>query len=361
MIRDRTATVGIAVGVAMLVAAALQFSGGYYALAAGILGGCRRDRCGCAAHARSAPSRPAFESLRRCSSPWVRGRSSRPDGVGCRRSPGGFAGLMLAGCLGSDRRIGARSACSRRCRRSPRWDHGARGESFSPRLGRDPLRPDWFRVRQLEGPIGYHNGEATIFAMGVPLALWVATSTATLAAGSRRGGCSALSLDRSPDPVPRIARGDRFRRPAAAGDSSRRARLAALALLLAAASAPLFLALRTVDRALIDGRPLDDPAFRNYVLLALLLALVVGALSLPSLPPMPVDAATGVRARRCGGRVRRSSRLRSGPTFSPRTSAISADRSPPSQMSVRGRRRRHAAVQPLAHGSNRDCGRSLWR
>ena len=48
----------------------------------------------------------------------------------------------------------------------------------------------------------------------------------------------------------------------------------------------LFLALQPVDRALVDGRPLDDPAFTHYVTLAFGLAVLLGALSLFSLPPV---------------------------------------------------------------------------
>ncbi len=82
---------------------------------------------------------------------------------------------------------------------------------------------------------------------------------------------------------------------------ARRRRLAMLALLLAATSVALFLSLRAVDRALIDGRPLDDPAFRNYALLTLVLALVVAALSSLSPPRTRLtrrqtNAAVGVGA-----------------------------------------------------------------
>ncbi len=75
---------------------------------------------------------------------------------------------------------------------------------------------------------------------------------------------------------------------------TRRARLAALAGALTVAGVVLFAALQSVDSALIEGRPLDDPAFSRYAAIAFGLAAVLAALSLPALPPLQLRRRTAL-------------------------------------------------------------------
>ena len=279
--RDRTATVGIAVGVALLVATALQFSGGYYALAAGILGGLVAIGAFALLTLGLVPARPAVLAASMLVALGAWSVVSTSWG-GLPQVSWRFAGLTLAAASA----LVAGSALGAHARAVVGGVLGgitAHAVVVLATVGSGSAPTDWFRSRQLEGPIGYHNGEASMCAMGVPLALWLATSPRR---SLRAGGAAAAVLFLA------IILLTQSRGSLAATTFAvllqlalvRRGRLALLALLLTATSAVLFISLRAVDRALIGGRPLDDPAFRNYVVLTLVLAVVVGALSSLSPP-----------------------------------------------------------------------------
>jgi len=139
----------------------------------------------------------------------------------------------------------------------------------------------WFEVRYLAGPVGYHNAEATILVVGLPIAIWAAASAQRYlrAAGATAGVLlvSTIMLTQSRGAlvaatvsvVTQIA-------------VSRRLRVAAISLALGAAGAVLFLPLRNVDRALISGNR-DASDLTTYVLVTFLLGLVLGIASIPAI------------------------------------------------------------------------------
>ncbi len=279
--RDRTATIGIATGVAILVATGLAVSGGYYALAAGILGGVVAITAVALLTLGLAPARPAVAAASMLVALGTWSVVSASWG-GLPQVSWRFVGLMIAGAsaliAGSALGEHAHAIVS-----GVLIGITVHAVIVLATVGSGSAPTDWFRIRQLEGPIGYHNGEATICAMGVPLALWVATSDrrSLRAAGAAAAVLflSIVLLTQSRGSLAAVALAVLAQLALA-----RRGRLAVLAVLLASSAAALFFSLRRVDRALIDGRPLDDPAFRNYALVTLLVALVVGGLSSMSLP-----------------------------------------------------------------------------
>ncbi len=282
MSRTDAASAGIAVAIAALVAGGLEFSAGYYALASGILGGIAVIAAGAAVLLGLMPTRAAVGVA--CSllglAAWA-GLSTVWGGLP--QPAWRFAGTLVAAAAA----VIAGSSLA------------ARGRAVGVGVligitvhavlvitivaaGAEP--ENWFRIRQLEGPIGYHNGEAVVAAMGVPLAVWIGTFARSWA---RAAGASAAVfllglafLTQSRGSLAAVALALTIQVVTA-----RRARVALLVVMLVPVSAALFLSLRNVDRALVDGRPLDDPAFAHYGLVTLVLALVVGGLSLIPLPP----------------------------------------------------------------------------
>ena len=283
MTHDRKTTVAVAVAVAMLVAAGLQFSGGYYALATGILGAIVAVAAVTLLTLGLTPSRPAVAAASMMGALGAWSALSTAWG-GLPHASWRLAGLTLAGAAA----LLVGSALAKRARAvvgGVLAGITVHTIAVLATVGSGSAPTDWFRERQLEGSIGYHNGEATIFAMGLPLALWVASSGRRL----ERAAGSAVALLLLAAALMTQSRGSLVAIALAIGLQlaiARRARVAALAIVLAAAGVALFLSLRSVDRALVESRPLDDPVFTRHVLLVLLLALIVGALSLPSLPPV---------------------------------------------------------------------------
>lgn len=284
--------VAVAVALAMLVAAGLQFSGGYYALATGILGGIVAVAAAVLLTLGLTPSRPAVAAASMLGALGAWSVLSTSWG-GIPHLSWRLTGLLLAGAAA----LLVGSALAAR----PRAVVGGVLAGITVHaiivlatVGSGSSPADWFRERQLEGSIGYHNGEATIFAMGIPLALFVAASGRRLerVAGSAAAvlllGAALMTQSRGSLIAIVLAITLQFA-------IAPRARVAALTIVIAAAGVALFLSLRSVDRALVDSRPLDDPVFTRHVLLVLLLALIVGSLSLASLPP--------VRFTRRGARV----------------------------------------------------------
>src|SRR6185295_18877335 len=110
----------------------------------------------------------------------------------------------------------------------------------------------WYYQRYLEGPVGYHNAQATLFALGVPLALGAATSrrlpVRVVGAAALGPLVGALILTQS--------RGALL----ALGIASvvllawaRDLRLVLFALPAAAVTGGMLLAVRSVDAALVEG------------------------------------------------------------------------------------------------------------
>ena len=339
MTRDRTAAVGIAVAVATLVAAALQFSGGYYALATGILGAVVGDRRCCAAHRGTVAL--ATRSLRRVD-------AGRPGClVGCLDDLGRAATRLVAirraharGRLGADRGIRSRGALARGRRRRAHRHHRARRDRPRDRCGRfgarrlvsgaPARRTD--RVPQRRG--GYLRDGRSARSLGCQL---------QAPRRARRRFCdrSAPPLRCAPDPIPRLAPGDRDRRPAPADACQARPTSPCSRSFLP--QPPPALHLAACGRPSPDRRaPLDDPAFARYVLLAFLLAFAVGALSLISLPPLRLTQRQARASSPAGVTIMRSSRRRSRSQSSCRTSVTSEGRSLP--------RRTHPSPPPAIRG-----------
>jgi tetratricopeptide (TPR) repeat protein len=286
--RERAVAAGIAVAVAAGVVGGLHYSGGYYALAAGILGALVAIAATALLVLGLAPSRPAVVSAATlaglgawagASTAWggLPHASWRLAGITLTAAAAVLVGSALAGRAHAVA-VGVLAGITL---------HAAYVIAMVA-FGSEPV--DWFRIRQLEGPIGYHNGEGVIAAMGFPLAIWVAASANRwLRAAGAAAAVALLSLaflTQSRGSLAAVALALVIQLAVA-----RRARVAFLALLLALTSVGLFLALRGVDRALIDNRPLDDDAFARYGLVTLALALAAGAVSLVSLPPLRLSRA----------------------------------------------------------------------
>lgn len=281
--RGQAAAVGLGAGTALLVAGGLQFSGGYYALAAGIIGAVVVIAATSLLALGLTPSLPAIMTAIALVGLGSWSLLATTWG-GVANTSWRFLALMLASAAA----VIAGSALGAHIRTLAAGmlaGIAVHAVIVLVTVGSGSAPQDWFQVRQLEASIGYHNGEGAICAMGVPLALWVASSRRpwARAAGAfcvvlflavtlltqSRGSMAAVALAVLVQAV-----------------LARRARLVALAACLGLAAVLLFLALQPVDRALVDGRPLDDPAFTHYVTLAFGLAVLLGALSLFSLPPV---------------------------------------------------------------------------
>ncbi|MEZ5099337.1 MAG: O-antigen ligase family protein [Thermoleophilia bacterium] len=148
---------------------------------------------------------------------------------------------------------------------------------------------DWFVDRALEGPVGYHNAQAALLALGVPLALvaWGSRHRLVRMAGAASGGLvlGALLLAQSRGGV--IA--------AAAGIAivlvwARRLALAVAAVPLVVAALALTRALPRLDRALVDGTIAEQhDALQAVALWSLLAAAVLAALAVVR-PPARIPA-----------------------------------------------------------------------
>jgi hypothetical protein len=267
-------------GTAVYVALGLQFSGGYYALAGGIVGVVAVVAAGAGLIGGLRPSRGAvlFAGLisllgiwSALSTAWdaVPQVSWRFLGLTVTAAAAAVAGSCLAGVrrgqelllLGVGAGIAGHAA----------YVLGAVGTHSAP--------DDWFDGRQVSGPVGYHNAEAAAVVLGVPVALWyagrrtpwqraVGAAAATLLLGvtlmtQSRGALLAFFLS-----------------AAIQAAVSRRLRIAAVGAALAVVAAVLFLPLRSVDRALVD-QSFDDRAFTRFALAVVACAVVTALLSVP--------------------------------------------------------------------------------
>jgi len=149
--------------------------------------------------------------------------------------------------------------------------------------------PDaWFNGRLLEGPVGYHNAQALLCAVGLPLAVWAASAVrlpVRVAGGAAAAPLLAvLVLTQS-----RAALATAGIAVAAQVALSRRLRTAAVAIALVGAGAVLALELRSVDRALLtDGLAGATGSLRAFALVTAALAAgvaIVAALASPRRRP----------------------------------------------------------------------------
>ncbi len=139
--------------------------------------------------------------------------------------------------------------------------------------------PDaWFKGRMLEGPVGYHNAQGLLAAVSLPLALSLAATARTPAARAAAALMAApllglLLLTQSRGALVAVALAVMLQTAL-----SRHGRLAALAVLLAAGGGALAVALRSVDRALVEGGPAASVAeLRTYALVTAGVAAVLAA------------------------------------------------------------------------------------
>lgn len=135
----------------------------------------------------------------------------------------------------------------------------------------------WFFGRYLDGPVGYHNAQATLFVLGLPLAL-AATSATKVYVRAIGGGASGAFLGAL---ILTQSRGGLL----AAGVAvfvllvwSRDRRLLLFSAPVLAATAALFLAVRDVDAALADGSAAAHLGeLRGYVIWCSVVALIPAA------------------------------------------------------------------------------------
>ncbi len=147
------------------------------------------------------------------------------------------------------------------------------------RVGVTGAPASWFYQRYLEGPVGYHNAQATLFAVGLPLALTVATSRAWYV---RAGGGAATALLLGPL-IMTQSRGGLL----AAGLGvtvalawARDLRIVLFTLPTLAAATGLLIAVRDVDAALVEhGAAGSSGALETYVVRVAIAAAALGAVA----------------------------------------------------------------------------------
>lgn len=150
------------------------------------------------------------------------------------------------------------------------------------RLQAGPVPASWLDGRKVQGPVGYHNAQAAFFALGVPLALCLASrprlwmrcfggASAALMAG-------ALLVTQSRGAI-LVLVAALFVQAVVARDL----RLAALEVLLAGYGALLIRPLRHVDTALVGSETARPGAVRHYDVWVIAGMIVFGALAATSL------------------------------------------------------------------------------
>lgn len=129
--------------------------------------------------------------------------------------------------------------------------------------GRPP--EDWFHHRFLDGPVGYHNAQAAMFVLGLPLALWLVGSDRRI---ERIAGAIASGLLAGPLILTQSRGGLAIAGVAIALQlaATRSARLTAFVFPLVAFGAALAVVpLPPVDAALVEGTPAEiADALRTY-------------------------------------------------------------------------------------------------
>jgi O-antigen ligase/polysaccharide polymerase Wzy-like membrane protein len=150
------------------------------------------------------------------------------------------------------------------------------------RLATGHAPDEWFLSRFLEGPVGYHNAQAAIFVLGLPLALWLVQSPSRFdraAGGAAAGlliGSALLTQSRAALAAGTIA-------VIAQLALSRNVRISASVLALAAVAAALLSPLRDVDAVLV-GEASDaarDDALSTYALWTAFAAVLLAVAAAP--------------------------------------------------------------------------------
>jgi len=270
-----------ALAVAIFVAATLQFSGAYYAIAGGFAGGILVLAAGVLLIAGRQPSRAIAGFAAGITLLGLWSIASTAWG-GLPHSALRFLGLTIS--VAAAAIAGSSFATTPLRQRSIVGGVGAGIVVHALvqliAVGTHTAPTSWFEVRYLAGPVGYHNAEATILVVGLPIAIWAGASADRYmrAAGAASAGLlvGTILLTQSRGAI-----------VAAAVSAitqivvSRRLRVAALSIALGMMGAVLFLPLRSVDRALVDG-DLHATELSSYVLYTLIGAAILAALSLPN-------------------------------------------------------------------------------
>ena len=157
---------------------------------------------------------------------------------------------------------------------------------FTPVVG--GVNEGWFYARTLQGTVGYHNAQADLLAMGIPLALWGLGTRVPWLRGLA-GAAGALLVATLLLTQSRAGLGMGVVAFLVTLGWARSAELVLRAVPLGAAGVALLVPLRDVDRALVDHQGVHD-ALRGYAGWAAAGAVVVGLLAIPPL--------RSVRARR---------------------------------------------------------------
>jgi hypothetical protein len=272
----------LALAVAVLVAGTLQASGAYYAIAGGITGALLVVIAGVLLVGGRVPSAPvaAFAAAFVALGAWS--LASTAWG-GLPHFALRFLGLLLTVAAAA-----VAGSCLATFSSGQHAVVGGVGLGIVAHaviqllaVGTHTAPSSWFEVRYLAGPVGYHNAEATILVVGLPIAIWAGASsgrfiraTGAAAAGllvgtilltQSRGAILAAIVSA----VVQIA-------------VSRRLRVAALSIALGATGALLFMPLRSVDRALVAG-DVHAGELSAYVLYTCACALALGVLSIPEI------------------------------------------------------------------------------
>jgi O-Antigen ligase len=139
--------------------------------------------------------------------------------------------------------------------------------------------PDaWIVRRAVEGPLGYHNAQGVVFAVGLPIALWAASLSVTRPRRAAGGACAGLLLAGLLLTQSRGSLGAAILGVAVFAAWSRSWRVVANAASVACAGIALVFTLRNVDRALL-GDAADVAALRRYALWAALAAVTLGLIA----------------------------------------------------------------------------------
>jgi len=267
---------------AVLVAATLQASGGYYAIAGGIAGTLLVVAAGVLMVGGRQPSTPvaAFATALVLLGLWSVMSSAWG---GLPHTALRFLGLLIS--VAAAAVAGSCLAITRAGRIAVVGGIGlgivAHAVVELVAVGTHTAPESWYEVRYLTGPVGYHNAEATALVLGLPIAIWagVATDRYIRAAGAASGGIlvGTILLTQS-----RGALVAAIVSVVTQVIVSRRLRVAALSIALAAAGAVLLVPLRAVDRVLV-ARDFAAPELSTFVMYTFVCAIVLGALSLPEI------------------------------------------------------------------------------
>ena len=164
--RGQAAAVGLGAGTALLVAGGLQFSGGYYALAAGIIGAVVVIAATSLLALGLTPSLPAIMTAIALVGLGSWSLLATTWG-GVANTSWRFLALMLASAAA----VIAGSALGAHIRTLAAGmlaGIAVHAVIVLVTVGSGSAPQDWFQVRQLEASIGYHNGEGAICAHGRP-------------------------------------------------------------------------------------------------------------------------------------------------------------------------------------------------